>query len=171
MIQLVILDIDGILTDGKKYYNLDGMPFAKTYCDKDFTAIKRLRAAGVKVCFLSGDSKINEKMAKNRNIDFYNARGLDKGEFVEKFSHIYNVKPKNMLYLGDDLFDLGIMKKVSHAYCPNDSPDTVKEACEIIEAKGGDNLVCKLVDLLLKKGYIKDASLEEIEKLDKKETF
>lgn len=50
-IKLAILDIDGVLTDGRKYYGLDGIPFAKTYCDKDFTAIKRMRGAGVKVCF------------------------------------------------------------------------------------------------------------------------
>jgi 3-deoxy-D-manno-octulosonate 8-phosphate phosphatase KdsC-like HAD superfamily phosphatase len=63
------------------------------------------------------------------------------------------------------------MEKVGYAYCPQDSPDTVKRVCEVIEANGGDNLVCKLVDFLLRKGYIKDASLQEIEKLDKKENF
>ena len=68
MIELVILDIDGVLTDGKKYYDKTGMPFAKTYCDKDFTAIKRFRGAGVSVCFLSGDENVNKEMAKNRNI-------------------------------------------------------------------------------------------------------
>ena len=41
MIKLVILDIDGIMTDGKKYYGLDGIPFAKTYCDKDFYSNKK----------------------------------------------------------------------------------------------------------------------------------
>ena len=84
MIRLVILDIDGVLTDGKKYYGLDGMPFAKTYCDKDFTAIKRLKGSGVQVCFLSGDEKVNLPMAKNRNIPFYSARGKNKAEFVKK---------------------------------------------------------------------------------------
>lgn len=171
MIELVILDIDGILTDGKKYYNLEGMPFAKTYCDKDFTAIKRMRASGTKVCFLSGDPKVNQKMAQNRNIDFYNARGLDKGDFVKMFTEIYKVEPENMLYLGDDLFDISIMKKVGYPYCPQDAPDSVKEVCDVLVGKGGDNLVCKLVDFLLRKGYIKDATLEEIEKLDKKEKF
>ena len=45
MIELVILDIDGVMTDGRKYYGVDGIPFAKTYCDKDFTGIKRLSHA------------------------------------------------------------------------------------------------------------------------------
>ena len=70
LIELLVLDIDGVLTDGKKYYGLDGLPFAKTYCDKDFTAIKRVRGAGISVCFLSGDERVNKAMAKNRNIDF-----------------------------------------------------------------------------------------------------
>ena len=82
MIKLVILDIDGIMTDGRKYYGLDGIPFAKTYCDKDFTAIKRIKGAGVEVCFLSGDERVNMAMAKNRNIPFYSARGKDKADFV-----------------------------------------------------------------------------------------
>ena len=84
-IELVVLDIDGILTDGKKYYDQSGMPFAKTYCDKDFTAIKRLRGAGINVCFLSGDENVNKAMAENRNIDFYSARGKDKADFIPIF--------------------------------------------------------------------------------------
>jgi len=170
-IELAILDIDGILTDGKKYYNSSGMPFAKTFCDKDFTAIKRLKAAGVKVCFLSGDNRINENMAANRNIDFYYARGVDKVEFLDRFSKSYDTQPERMLYIGDDLFDLNIMKKVGFAYCPQDAPATVKNVSEVISANGGENLICKLVDILLERGYIKDTSLEEIEKLDKKEKF
>ncbi len=171
MIKLVILDIDGILTDGRKYYGLDGMPFAKTYCDKDFTAIKRMRATGLKVCFLSGDNKINEEMAKNRNIDFYYARGRDKAEFVNDFVERYKCDPRHMLYVGDDLFDINIMKAVGHSYCPQDSPQRVKDVCQILPGKGGENLICKLVDILLQKGYISDTSLEKIEKLDKEEKF
>ena len=65
-VELVILDIDGVMTDGRKYYGVDGVPFAKTYCDKDFTAIKRIRGAGVPVCFVSGDENVNKAMAENR---------------------------------------------------------------------------------------------------------
>ena len=171
MIELIVLDIDGILTDGKKYYGIDGMPFAKTYCDKDFTAIKRMRASGLKVCFLSGDNKINEAMAANRNIDFYYARGKDKVEFLDMLCQTYNTEPSKMLYIGDDLFDINIMKAVGWPFCPQDAPDSVKKVCHVLDGNGGQNLVCKLVDFLLRKGYIKDTSLCEIEKLDKEEKF
>ena len=174
MIKLAILDIDGIMTDGRKYYGLDGIPFAKTYCDKDFTAIKRMRGAGVSVCFLSGDERVNMAMAKNRNIDFYSARGKDKADFVEMFEQHYGVSKEEMLYIGDDLFDLSIMKKVGYAFCPKDSPNKLKCYCgpkNIIPRNGGQNVVAKMVDTLLERNMIRDCTMEEIEALDKKEKF
>ncbi len=173
-VKLAILDIDGIMTDGRKYYGLDGIPFAKTYCDKDFTAIKRLRGAGVQVCFLSGDERVNKAMAENRNIDFYSARGKDKADFVVDFERIYKVNKSEMLYIGDDLFDLSIMKLVGHAFCPQDSPDIIKHFCpiqNIIPRNGGNNVIAKLVDILLERKQIKDCTMAEIEALDKKEKF
>ena len=132
-IKLAILDIDGVLTDGKKYYGIDGIPFAKTYCDKDFTAIKRLRGSGVKVCFLSGDERVNKAMAFNRKIDFYSARGKDKAEFVSQFESHYGASKEEMLYIGDDLFDKSIMEIVGHAYCPNDACYDIKTVCGLNE--------------------------------------
>jgi len=173
-IKLAILDIDGIMTDGKKYYGLDGIPFAKIYCDKDFTAIKRLRGAGVEVCFLSGDERVNMAMAKNRNIPFYSARGKDKADFVKDFEKQFGIDKKDMLYIGDDLFDLSIMKVVGHAFCPEDSPDILKNFCgckNTIPRKGGENVIAKMVDILLARGQVDDCSMEDIEALDKKEKF
>ena len=174
MIELVILDIDGIMTDGRKYYGLDGIPFAKTYCDKDFTAIKRLRGAGVKVCFLSGDERVNKAMAENRNITFYSARGKDKASFVQVFEKKYAISRHNMLYIGDDLFDLSIMKIVGHAFCPKDAPDVLKDYCgnrNVIPRNGGENVVAKMVDVLLSRKLVCDCSMEDIEALDRKELF
>jgi len=176
MIDLIILDIDGVLTDGRKYYGIDGMPFIKTYCDKDFTAIKRLRGAGIKVCFLSGDERINKAMAKNRNIDFYSARGKDKADFLSEFTEIYDTTPNNMLYVGDDLFDLSIMKLVGFSFCPNDAPNKIKEYCKIkndgvIDTSGGNNVIVHLVDSLLDRNLIEDATMQQIEELDKNEKF
>tara|TARA_R110002020_G_scaffold374719_5_gene586011 strand:- start:908 stop:1432 length:525 start_codon:yes stop_codon:yes gene_type:complete len=172
-IKMIILDIDGILTDGKKYYGLDGMPFAKTFCDKDFTAIKRMRGAGVKVCFLSGDNRVNEAMAKNRNIDFYYARGRDKATFVEEFEERYGIDREYMAYVGDDLFDINIMKKVGFSCCPGDAPEKVKEAAtQTLEGcSGGQNFVMKFVDAILRQDLVPDCTLEDIERLDRNEKF
>ena len=174
MIKLAILDIDGVMTDGRKTYNINGDVISKTYCDKDFTAIKRLRASGVKVCFLSGDNKVNEPMARNRNIDFHAARGKDKADFIPMFTEMYECSPCEMLYIGDDLFDLSALKAVGYSFCPQDSPNIIKDYCgpsNVIQRNGGENVLAALVDILLDRGLVKDSSMEEIEKLDKKEIF
>tara|TARA_R100000951_G_scaffold111895_2_gene111491 strand:+ start:1243 stop:1779 length:537 start_codon:yes stop_codon:yes gene_type:complete len=178
MIELIVLDIDGVLTDGRKYYGLDGMPFAKTYCDKDFTAIKRLRGAGVNVCFLSGDDTVNQAMAKNRNIDFFYARGKDKADFIGEFEEKYNTSPQNMAYIGDDLFDSSILKAVTYPFCPADACGEVKKICtsaygyhNILRSNGGCNVIMEMVEVLLERGLINDCTMEDIEALDKKEKF
>ena len=174
MIKLLILDIDGVLTDGRKYYGIDGIPFAKTYCDKDFTAIKMIRAAGIKVCFLSGDSRVNKRMAKNRNIDFYDARGKDKSDFLLGFEQKYKATADEMAYIGDDLFDLSIMEKVKYRFCPKDASSFIVAACgaeNVIDRPGGCNVIAKLADILLERKLMQKPTMQAIEDLDKNEKF
>ena len=174
MIKLIILDIDGVLTDGRKYYGVDGIPFAKTYCDKDFTAIKRMRGSGINVIFLSGDQRVNELMARNRNIPFYSARGKDKASFIPDFEDKYGVNREDMLYIGDDLFDKSILELVGHPYCPKDACRDIRVVCgtnNIVPKKAGDNVICEMYDMLLDRGLVSDCTMEDIEELDKRENF
>ena len=178
MIKLVILDIDGVMTDGRKYYNTDGMPFAKTYCDKDFTAIKRLRGAGVNVCFLSGDDTVNEAMAKNRNIDFFYARGKDKADFIPELAEKYNTTVEHMAYIGDDLFDSSMLEAVQFPFCPADACRDVKKICvsafgyhNVLQSNGGCNVIMEMVELMLERGLVNDCTMQDIEALDKNEKF
>ena len=174
-VELVILDIDGVMTDGRKYYGVDGVPFAKTYCDKDFTAIKRIRGAGVPVCFVSGDENVNKAMAENRNVPFYSARGKDKAEFIPELCSEFQTRPENMVYVGDDLFDLTIMEAVGPPYCPSDSSRELIRHCNskgnFMQSVGGDNVVAELFYILLDKRLIEDCTMEDIENLDKQEVF
>ena len=57
MIKLVILDVDGVMTDGTKYYDRDGKVVLKVFCDKDWTAIKRFRALAVSYTHLTLPTK------------------------------------------------------------------------------------------------------------------
>ncbi len=74
MLNTLILDVDGVLTDGIKYYDPSGHVVLKTFCDKDWTAIKRFRAIGINVVFITGDS-YNEAILKNRNLPVIVNRG------------------------------------------------------------------------------------------------
>jgi 3-deoxy-D-manno-octulosonate 8-phosphate phosphatase (KDO 8-P phosphatase) len=122
---LLILDIDGVMTDGTKVYGPDGAVLAKRYCDQDFTAIKRFKAAGIAVCFLSGDRTVNEAMARTRGVDFVFARdpqgGLDKSQFLPRLAERYAVPVERMAYVGDDYYDLSIIENLRWTFCPSDA--------------------------------------------------
>jgi len=170
---LLILDVDGVLTDGTKVYDSEHNVLSKRYVCKDFTAIKRFVAAGVKVVFLSGDI-FNKSMAEKRNIDFYCSRGedlsLDKSRFIPIFSEKYKVEPKDMFFVGDDYFDLSIINSLKNTYCPSDAPKSVKEQClKVLQNRGGDGVIVELYDILSGELF-EDASEEEVSDLDKKES-
>ena len=120
-IKLLILDIDGVLTDGTKVYTEKHEPVYKRFRCKDFTAIKRFIAAGVQVIMLSGDNW-NAEMARQRNIPFYCTRGsdlgLDKSVYLSHLESTYNVKRENMAFVGDDYFDLSMFKTLFWTFSP-----------------------------------------------------
>tara|TARA_A100001015_G_C14978101_1_gene708212 strand:+ start:154 stop:681 length:528 start_codon:yes stop_codon:yes gene_type:complete len=171
-IKLIIIDIDGVLTDGTKVYNKTGMPIYKKFCDKDFTAIKRLKASKVKVCFLSGDQNINKAMAKKRNIDFFLARTKNKVSFINQFTRKYKCNLKEMLFIGDDIFDIDLLKKVGLSVTTADANSDVKKVCKLIlKSKGGHNTIMELANYLSKKKLIGSFNYDKFIQFDLKEKF
>lgn len=172
-IKLLILDIDGVLTDGTKVYDREHNPIHKTFRCKDFTAIKRFIAAGVKVIMLSGDAW-NRDMAQKRNIPFYCTRGddlsLDKSRYISHLESTYNVKSENMAFVGDDYFDLSMFKKLFWSFSPSDAPQIIKDnSLYVLKSKGGEGVIVELYDFLVAKGVVSEASEEAVAELDKKE--
>jgi 3-deoxy-D-manno-octulosonate 8-phosphate phosphatase (KDO 8-P phosphatase) len=102
MIKLVILDVDGVMTDGTKYYDRDGKVVLKLFCDKDWTAIKRFRAIGIQLFFITGDP-YNEMILKNRNLPVVVNRGegfhKDKVNYLAEILEDFNCFAKEVLYL------------------------------------------------------------------------
>lgn len=177
-IKLLILDVDGVLTNGTKIYDSSGIATHKTFNDKDFTAIKQFRASGVEVVWLSGDKNVNEMVAKNRNIPFYYSRlengNLNKAYFLEEFKTKYNCGLEEMAFIGDDYFDVEILEKVGFPFCPKDAINTVKTVVKkhngILSNVGGSGIVAELYSWFLFFNG-KEATNEDIMNLDKKEKF
>lgn len=177
-IKLIILDVDGVLTDGRKYYDRDGVVCYKVFCDKDWTAIKRFKALGIPVLFLTGDS-YNVSIAKKRNIDVYVNRNdkehKDKSEYLNEICSKYSVTPDEIVYVGDDIFDLRIMESVGYAFCPSDSPVVIRENSFTLNSRGGDNLIVELFEYLerfnLLPKYDINEHLKKIYEIDIKEKF
>jgi 3-deoxy-D-manno-octulosonate 8-phosphate phosphatase (KDO 8-P phosphatase) len=178
MIKLIILDVDGVMTDGTKYYDRDGKVVLKLFCDKDWTAIKRFRAIGIPVVFITGDP-YNEMILKNRNLPVVVNRGegfhKDKVNYLAEVLEDFNCFAEEVLYLGDDLFDYGIMREVGHPYCVSNSPRTLQDISAVLHCNGGENVVMYLSEDLEDRGLIPvvpyDEVMTKIYELDLKEKF
>ena len=152
-VKLVILDVDGVMTDGTKVYDKDHNVIAKNYCDRDFTAIKRMVASDINVCLLSGDKRINSGMAASRKIDFYFSKNkpVTLTEILDK----YECSLLESAYIGDDIFDIPVLRKVGFSFCPSNSPLDVKLACtHILKSQSGDSVVAEMYDILIQTGLI-----------------
>jgi len=190
LIKLVILDVDGVLTTGKKYYNREGVVKLKSFCDKDWTAIKRFQAIGIPVIFITGDP-YNKQILDNRNLENYICRSgvfreefkkneevevFDKAELLPEICEKYDCSEREMIYAGDDLLDIGIMRKIEWTFCPQDAPQMVKDiASSTLKQNGGDNFVVALFESLevlkLIPTYSFDEVIDKIYALDAKEKF
>ena len=174
-IMLLILDVDGVLTDGRKYYDASGRAVLKTFCDRDFTAIKKFKAAGWNVVFLSGDPNINESIAKNRNIPFYcnrvDGKMTNKYNFLKKFKEEYNVTLDDMVYVGDDIFDYDILSAVGWGFCPSNSDPDVMDIATVLNAKGGECCIGELYEYFKRIKKVGEVYAEDVEKFDRNELF
>ena len=173
MIKLLILDVDGVLTDGTKTYDKDHNVLSKRFMCKDFTAIKKFIAAKIDIVLISGD-KWNEQMAKKRNLDFICTRddnlSLDKSKYIEVFLEKYDVKIDEVSFVGDDYFDLSMFTKIDLTFCPIDAPNIIKNnSKEILKSKGGEGVIVELYDYFISKNLIEEPSLESVLALDAKE--
>tara|TARA_Y100000389_G_scaffold132294_1_gene129712 strand:- start:1920 stop:2462 length:543 start_codon:yes stop_codon:yes gene_type:complete len=164
-IKLLILDVDGVLTDGKKYYDKSGTVALKTFCDKDWTAIKLLKVIGIEVVLLTGDifnKFIEDTRGLKTIVNRTNMKHIDKSEYLDELLKSYDVSEDQTCFVGDDIFDIGLMKKLKYSFCPSDSPEIVKENCFVLNKKGGDNLIFSLYESLVSKKLIQSYGYDDI---------
>jgi len=174
MIKLVILDVDGVLTDGTKITDVEGKSISKKFNDKDFVAIKKLQASGILVCFLSGDKNINEAVAKKRSIDFYHANTstghMNKKDFLPMLFEKYGSNKDTTVYVGDDYIDVPVINELFHTYCPSDSSNCVINIVKrMLIRKGGTGVVSELYDELVDEHLINECTFEQFLEVDKAE--
>lgn len=167
-VSLVVFDIDGIMHSGDKTYDRDGNCISKTFNDRDFTTLKRFRALDIPVAAITGDPW-NEGFLKKRKIDYFISRNLNKHIGKEAFLPIildqFKVPQEEIIYIGDDLFDISIMKVLGreNSFCPIHSPNIVWNYCnEKFTASAGGDCISRLFDFLEDEGRIPKVSFEEV---------
>ena len=173
-IRLAILDIDGVLTNGKKLYGIDGSVMGKEFCDRDFSAIKEFKASGIQVVFLSGDRVVNARMAEHRKIPFYSSRlasgELCKRKAAEQIFRDTGIGPDQTLFVGDDLFDVGLAEHVAFSTCPSDAHLSLRTICSfVLPTASGQGCLQSLLEVLNSRGLFHYPAIADVVALDSQE--
>tara|TARA_B100000941_G_scaffold280529_1_gene247053 strand:- start:198 stop:707 length:510 start_codon:yes stop_codon:yes gene_type:complete len=146
-----VFDVDGVMTNGKVLVTSEGEMY-REMDTKDGFILKFALQKGFKVCIISGGT--NEGVRKRLTL-----LGVDKvylgihdkmlafNDFVDKF----NVNYDQVLYMGDDIPDIPIMRVVGVSTCPNDSATDVKEIANYVSHKnGGQGCVREIIEQVLR---------------------
>ena len=147
-IKFLVLDVDGVLTDGGLYYSESGDEFKK-FNAKDGMGIKLAMKNGIDVAFLSAGSTKNiiQNRAKTLGIDRVFVGSRPKLQVLIKWCRELELSMENVAYVGDDINDLEVMDAVGFSGCPADAVEAVKlKANVVLNRKGGDACVREFVD-------------------------
>jgi 3-deoxy-D-manno-octulosonate 8-phosphate phosphatase (KDO 8-P phosphatase) len=147
-IKLVVLDADGTLTDAGIYLTAAGEEIKK-FNARDGLAMNRLNKNGLRVAILSHSKNVDiiRKRAEMLGLQTWYAGQEKKSVILARWAEEFNLKPENILYLGDDLNDLDAFQYVDVGVCPVDADPLIKKHARLIlQSKGGDACFRELAD-------------------------
>lgn len=151
MIELIILDVDGTLTDGSIIHSNNGDEL-KSFDVKDGLAIASwTKKLGKKVAIITGrTSKIVEKRAAELQISYLYQGVHNKDEIIDDILKQESLSWENVASIGDDLNDLKMLKKSSISFCPNDAVEDIKNSVSRVCTKnGGYGAVREMIEFIL----------------------
>ncbi|BAF69890.1 KdsC family phosphatase [Nitratiruptor sp. SB155-2] len=151
MIELLVLDVDGCMTDGSITYT-NSLDEAKSFNIKDGFAIVQWLRLGKKVAIITGrTSKIVEYRAKELGIEYLYQRVKRKEEKLFELCQKLSIPLENVAAIGDDLNDYRLLKHVGLSFAPADAVDFIKKHVDIVLAKGGGKgAVREMIEYLLR---------------------
>ena len=146
-----ILDVDGVLTDGTIHVTETG-EMLRNMNIRDGYAMKAAVENGYTVCIISGGSNEGVRVRlRNLGITDIHLGVSDKVETFKEFIDIYNIKPEQVLYMGDDIPDLHVMKRVGLPTCPQNAAPEIKAISKYISHKdGGKGCVRDVIEQVMK---------------------
>ncbi len=149
-LKLFLLDVDGVLTDGGIV--LSGADReSKKFDVQDGMGVTLIRRAGVQVGILTGRvSEAVRRRAEELEVDHLYQGHFWKDEALEEIVDELGIDPGEMAYVGDDVLDLCVMKRVSLPLAPSNArPEVKRRAVYVASEQGGGGAVREIVDWLL----------------------
>ncbi|RRD38472.1 HAD-IIIA family hydrolase [Leptotrichia sp. OH3620_COT-345] len=152
MIKLILLDVDGTLTDGGIYRGNDGIELKK-FNVKDGYAIVYAQKIGINFGIITGrKSELVKIRAEELKMKYIYQGISEKTLVLKEIIKITSLKKEEIAYMGDDLNDLNIMKEVGLKGAPKDAAREIKETADFISSKkGGYGAVREFIEFIIKK--------------------
>ena len=150
-IRLLLMDCDGVLTDGRLYFSARGEEM-KVFDVRDGQGIVLWHAAGFKSGIISGRGAgdIIQRRADELGIEFVHVSTSDKIAAFEEIISSLGLEAINVAYIGDDVGDIELMKRVAFPVAVADAVDATKSVAKYVtRAAGGRGAVREVVDKLL----------------------
>ena len=149
MIKLVVLDIDGVITDGSVIVDIRGNEQKKINL-KDVDAIFELHKEGYKLAAITGENTPIVAYFKNRfPWDYFYQNHKRKTEAMDEIAASERITAQDICYVGDGKYDVGPLLYAGLSICPRDAIDRAKEASDIIlQNAGGQGCLWELVQIL-----------------------
>lgn len=165
-IKLLILDVDGVLTDGSIILDNDGNEL-KSFNVRDGHGIKMVGRAGVKVAIITGRfSKVVERRARELGITEVYQRCHIKSVAYDHLLEKYGVTDEEVAYVGDDIVDLSLLNRVSLPVAVADATEEAKgSAIFVTKNGGGRGAVREVCELLLKAQGLWEDLMDEYHKI------
>jgi 3-deoxy-D-manno-octulosonate 8-phosphate phosphatase (KDO 8-P phosphatase) len=150
-VKLLIIDIDGVMTDGRIIYSIYGDEL-KFFDVQDGFGISLLRAAGIpSVIITAKKSRIVTLRARDMRVAKAYQGHLDKLVPFKKILKRFKIAPDNICFVGDDLIDIPVLKRVGFAVAVPNAVEETKSAAHYITSKtGGRGAVREVCDMILK---------------------
>ena len=150
-IQMLAMDVDGVLTDGTLIINADGSE-SKFFNSLDGHGIRMWQRAGLKVALVSGRaSEPTRYRAEQLQIEYVFQDCHNKLSVFEKFLEQIGLSPEKVAYIGDDLPDLPIIRCVGFGVAVANAVDEVKQCADYVTtAPGGSGAVREVIEYILK---------------------
>jgi 3-deoxy-D-manno-octulosonate 8-phosphate phosphatase (KDO 8-P phosphatase) len=149
-IKMLLMDVDGVMTDGGIFFGPGAMELRKFHVH-DGIGVALAKAAGLLVGILtSKDSEAVRRRAKDLGMDEIQQNFFHKEEGYQNVLDKYGLKDEEIAYVGDDILDIPILKRVGLSFCVADAAEEVKSVSHYItRKKGGEGAIREVVDILL----------------------
>ncbi|NND44779.1 MAG: HAD-IIIA family hydrolase [Xanthomonadales bacterium] len=164
-IRLLALDVDGVLTDGRIYFDSEGREL-KAFYTRDGLGLKALQRCGVRLAIITGrESPMVTQRARELDIEFVYQNASDKLSAYQELLRESGLEESEVCYAGDDWIDLPVLQRCGLAITVPAADEVVRERAHwVTKREGGEGAVREICDLILeaqgKTGHLLESLLD-----------